>query len=66
MSRQIHEYEESLFKTTDELLKTHTEMELLKQKLKNKEEMLSLKDELISELRDRIELMKKLADKKGS
>ena len=43
-----------------------SELALLKQEIKAKEEMLSLKDELISELRDRVELMKKLADEKGS
>ena len=50
----------------EKLIKLQSDLVLLKQEIKAKEEMLSLKDELISELRDRVELMKKLADEKGS
>ena len=50
----------------EKLIKLQSDLALLKQEIKAKEEMLSLKDELISELRDRVELMKKLADEKGS
>ena len=50
--------------TKEKLSKLESELALVKQEIKAKEEMLSLKDELIAELRDRIELMKKLTNDK--
>ena len=50
----------------EKLIKLQSELALLKQEIKAKEEMLFLKDELISELRDKSRADEKLANEKGS